>query len=129
MPVSLIQYIKIMRFIIILFFLASSGLFAQEIISSDEVKDYIGQEVTVEGTIDQVVNLNDVRGQPTYFNMDGRFPNHKFTLLLWGSNKDYFREDVFSYEGKNVKVTGLIETYRDKLQMIIRYPEQIDVLE
>lgn len=104
-----------MRLFIILFLFIAPVFFAQEVI--------------VEGTIDQVVSLKDVRGQPTYFNMDGQFPNHKFTLLLWGSDKDYFREDVFSYEGKSVKVTGLIETYRGKPQIVIREPEQIEVLE
>lgn len=118
-----------MRFIIILFFLVSPRFFAQEIISTDEVKDYIGQEVTVEGTIDQVVSLNDVRGQPTYFNMGGQFPNHKFTLLLWESDKHKFTKDGNYYEGKVIKVIGLIETYRGKPQMVISDPGQIEVLE
>lgn len=118
-----------MRLFIILFLFITPGLFAQEIISTDEFKDYIGQEITVKGTIDQVVSLKDVRGKPTYFNMGGKYPDNKFTLLLWESNKHKFTKGAQFYEGKTIKVIGLIETYRGKPQIVIREPEQIEVLE
>lgn len=119
-----------MRFIFIFFLLVTPSLFAQDtVISVNEVRDYIGQEVTVQGKVEQVVHLTSVRGKPTYFNMGGKYPDNKFTLLLWESNKHKFTKGAQFYEGKTIKVIGLIETYRGKPQIILREPKQIEVLE
>lgn len=47
-----------MRFLFIFFFLVSSNLIAQDtVISVNEASNYIGQEVIVQGKVDQVVHL------------------------------------------------------------------------
>lgn len=119
-----------MRFLTLFFLLVTSSLFAQDtVISVNEVRDYIGQEVSVQGKVDEVVSLSSTRGKPTYFNMGGKYPDNKFTLLLWKSNKHKFTKGVDYYEGRKIKVIGLIEMYRGKVQMVISDPGQIEVLE
>ena len=119
-----------MRFIFIFFLLVTPSLFAQDtVISVNEVRDYIGQEVTVQGKVEQVVHLTSVRGKPTYFNMGGKYPKQKLTLLLWDSDEHKFIKGAQFYEGKTIKVIGLIETYRGKPQIVISDPGQIEVLE
>ena len=119
-----------MRYILIFFLLVTSSLFAQDtFISVNEVRDYIRQEVTVQGKVEQVVHLTSVRGKPTYFNMGGKYADNKFTLLLWESNKHKFTKGAQFYEGKTIKVIGRIETYRGKPQMVVNGPGQIEVLE
>lgn len=47
-----------MRFLFIFFFLVSSNLIAQDaVITVNENRDYIVQEVTLQGKVDQVVQL------------------------------------------------------------------------
>ncbi len=119
-----------MRYLIIFICLVSPNLFAQDtVISVNETSNYIGQEVIVQGKVDQVVQLTSVRGKPTYFNMGGKYPKQKLTLLLWDSDEHKFIKGTQFYEGKTIKVLGTIQTYRDKPQIVIREPEQIDVLE
>ena len=63
------------------------------------------------------------------FNMGGKYPKQKLTLLLWDSDEHKFIKGTQFYEGKTIKVLGTIQTYRDKPQIVIREPEQIEVLE
>lgn len=119
-----------MYYLIIFICLVSSSLFAQDtVISVNEVRDYIGQEVIVQGKVDQVVHLTSVRGKPTYFNMGGKYPDNKFTLLLWESNKHKFTKGAQFYEGKTIKILDTIETFRGKPQIVISDPGQMEVLE
>jgi DNA/RNA endonuclease YhcR with UshA esterase domain len=53
--------------------------------------------------------------------MGDRFPNHAFTLVVWEDN-------LKTLEGKQLAITGLIEEYRGKPQIIVNNPEQIVVM-
>ena len=61
--------------------------------------------------------------------MGGKYPKQKLTLLLWDSDEHKFIKGTQFDEGKTIKVLGTIQTYRDKPQIVIREPEQIEVLE
>ena len=66
------------------------------------------------------------RGQPTYLNFDRPYPNHIFTALIWGSDRDKFGNapETF-YQGKAVCVSGVIKSYRGKPEIILKSPGQI----
>ena len=51
----------------------------------------------------------DVNGGPTFCN-DGPFPDHSFTLLVWG-------QDWSDYDGLCLWVTGEVLIYQDKPQI------------
>lgn len=114
----------------IFFLLISSSVFAQECdITIHNALDYKGKEVIVCGVVAQVSTPLNNSGNPTYFNFGGYYPNHKFTLVLWESNKHKFMEDLDYYSGKNIAVTGVVQEYRGKGQIVLVYPEQIEVIE
>jgi hypothetical protein len=48
-------------------------------------------------------------GEPTFCN-NAPYPNHNFTLLIWG-------EDWSDYDGKCIIVSGVISIYQDKPQI------------
>ena len=50
-----------------------------------------------------------VNGQPTFCN-DARYPNHSFTLLVWG-------QDWSRYDGHCLLVTGVVEYYRGRAEI------------
>lgn len=112
------------------FLLLTGGVFAQECeITIHNALEYKGEEVTFCGVISQVSTPINNSGNPTYFNFGGYYPNHKFTLVLWESNKHRFRKDLDYYNGKKVSVTGVIQEYRGKGQIVLVFPEQIEVIE
>jgi DNA/RNA endonuclease YhcR with UshA esterase domain len=112
------------------FLLFTGGLIAQECaITTNNALEYKGKEVTVCGVVSQVSTPLNNSGNPTYFNFGGYYPNHKFTAVLWESNKSNFRKDLDYYDGKRVAITGVIQEYRGKAQIVLVYPEQIVVIE
>jgi len=108
-----------------LFFI--SGLSAQtNYITPEEASKYIGKTKTVCGEVVSTNYAARSRGQPTFLNLDQPYPNQIFTVVIWGSERNKFKSppEIF-YRGKSVCVTGVIDTYRGKPQIIVRDPSQI----
>ncbi len=119
-----------MRFFIIFLFFSFQTIIAQDCtVDVKGASEYLGEEVTVCGLVSQVSTPLNNSGNPTYFNFGGYYPNHKFTAVLWESNKGNFRKDLDYYDGKRVAITGVIKEYRGKAQIVLVYPEQIVVIE
>lgn len=114
----------------IFFLLINSIVIAQECdITIHNALEYKGEEITVCGVVTQVSTPLNNSGDPTYFNFGGYYPKHKFTLVLWGSNKHRFVKDLNYYKGKKIAVTGVIQEYRRKGQIVLVFPEQIEVID
>ncbi|MYM56970.1 nucleotide-binding protein [Thalassovita mangrovi] len=94
-----------------------------ETVSPKETSYYVGETVTVEGVVSQVSTSN--RGT-TFINFGGRYPNHIFYAVIFKNNADRF-SGVRSLEGKAVAITGAIELYKGKPQIILRSPSQIEL--
>lgn len=70
----------------------------------------IGQRVTCRIVRAYCDYRPDVNGAPTFCN-DRPYPNHDFQLVVFG-------EDWSDYDGQCIIVTGLVESYRGKLQIL-----------
>ncbi len=73
-----------------------------------EAQKYIDEEVTVCGCI---VSTNYIeRASATYLNLDRKYPNHYFTLTIWGDKRKNFNgKPEENYFGKKVCVHGKIK--------------------
>lgn len=60
----------------------------------------------------------DVNGSPTFCN-DAPFPNHSFTLLVWG-------QDWSDFDGQCLLVTGKITRFRGKPQIEATRRSQVE---
>lgn len=94
-----------------------------------EAHTMVGEKATVCGTVSNVHFAESSRGKPHYINMGDRFPNHAFTLVIWESDLKKFDYNPKTLEGKQLAVTGLVEEYRGKPQIIVKQPGQIVVIE
>jgi DNA/RNA endonuclease YhcR with UshA esterase domain len=118
-------------FIVLIFaFLTSpSGSIAErEYINAIDAHKYVGMEKTVCGTVASVTYAIRTRGKPTFLNLDQPYPNQVFTVVIWGSDRNKFKNppELF-FKRKRICVTGMIETYRGKPQIVVRGPDQITV--
>lgn len=92
------------------------------ILSWDQVGDYVGQTVTVEG---DVVDTYD-SGKVTFLNFDEA---RTFTVVIFASAYPAFPqppEDL--YWRKRVRVTGQIELYQERPEIIVESPEAIEIV-
>ncbi|MGA2402148.1 MAG: hypothetical protein ABSG91_10625 [Syntrophobacteraceae bacterium] len=59
-------------------------------------------------------------------NLDNPYPNQVFTVLIRGSDRGKFEkppETLFS--GKEICVSGMIQSYQDRPEIIVKEPSQI----
>jgi micrococcal nuclease len=94
---------------------------SQEIISWKEAAQYYGQVKTIEGTI--VVTRNT--GKVCFLNFSEHWKTD-FTAVIFASDFPKFPPNPENYyRGKRIRVTGKIQEYQGKPEIILRAAAQI----
>ena len=104
--------------------IALTGVLAAAAISKPSVKidGNIGEAATVEGVVDEV---HVARNSGTIFlDMGGEYPNNTFTAVIWPEDASRF-PNVSALSGQTVKVTGMLQLYRGKQEIILREASQL----
>lgn len=86
---------------------------------------FVGQQARVCGKVASATFASRSRNQPTFLNLDKAYPNHVFTVVIWGNNRSKFQEPPEDLEGRRICVSGRIELYRGRPQIIVSSPTQI----
>lgn len=67
----------------------------------------------------------NVRGQPTFLN-DAPYPNHVFTAVIWGTSRRQFNPPPEgAWHGKALCVTGPVELFQQRPQIVVTSPSQL----
>ncbi|MCX6766888.1 MAG: hypothetical protein NT170_03895 [Candidatus Moranbacteria bacterium] len=93
-------------------------------ISFKDAGDYIGDNKCVEGKVDNVFTSG--KGN-TFLNFCPDYSSCSFSIPIFYSNKDKF-SDLKNYEGKNIQITGLIENYQGRAEIIPNNQSQIKIV-
>jgi hypothetical protein len=111
--------------ILILCFLSVSS-FAQTEIKLDDVQNHVGDSVKLKAKIYSGKYLESAERTPTFLDVGAKYPNAKLTLVIFGDVRKQFKNapETF-YEGRQEWITGKIELYKNKSQIIIYSPDQI----
>ena len=113
--------------LVVLFGILSAAI-AQDTITPKDAAKYIGQQKTVCGTVASAYFAAKVKGQPTFINLDKPYPNQIFTVLIWGSDRSKFEQSPETlYSGREICVTGMIQSYQGQPEIIVKEPSQIKV--
>jgi micrococcal nuclease len=97
-------------------------------LSALEAAAHIGEEATICGVVASATFAARSRRQPTFLNLDRPYPDHIFTVVIWGANRDAFSPPPeIAYRNRRICVTGLIKEYRGRPEMIVTSPTQITV--
>jgi micrococcal nuclease len=97
------------------------------VITAAQAMNYVGQIKTVCGTMVGGDYASSSHGSPTFLNLDQAYPNQIFTIVIWGENRGKFGAPESEYHGKQICVTGLIESYRGTAEIEVSDPSQITV--
>jgi len=122
----LLNYAKNLFFTFAFLIWASISIAQQEYVAPTDAHKYIGMEKTVCGTVASATYAVRTKGRPTFLNLDQPYPRHIFTVVIWGSDRNKFQNPPeSSFGGKRICVTGIIEDFRGKPEIIVRSPDQI----
>jgi hypothetical protein len=97
-------------------------------ITSAEARADVGQSETVCGRVVSTHHSDEGR-RPTFLNLDKPYPDYDFTILIWGADRRKFGEPEEKYRDRTVCVTGKVQSYRGRPEIIARSPSQIRVRE
>lgn len=97
-------------------------------ITIEQAAEHVGEVKTVCGVVSATRYLDDSNKRPTFLNFGAPFPNHSFTAVIMGINRDKFSSPPeIAFKGKRVCVTGLIRVSHSKPEIEIRDPSEIKV--
>jgi len=97
-------------------------------ITSFDATNHIGKTATVCGTVTQTRFMSDSLNKYTFINLDGRYPDEPFCIIIEQPDRINFSEPPeIAYRDKKICVTGLIEAFKSKAQIKIKNPSQITV--
>ncbi len=94
-------------------------------LSAEEAQRHVGEDTCVCGVVVSAHYAQRTGRQPTFLNLDKPYPNQIFTAVIWGGDRSKFGEPERAFEGKRVCVTGAIELYREKPEIILHDPAQL----
>jgi DNA/RNA endonuclease YhcR with UshA esterase domain len=93
----------------------------------DEAPGHVGEQATVCGL---VASAAYTRSQTTFLNFDKPYPNHPFFAVIFKSDREKFVEKFGPPEKlqgrKDVCVTGKIQLYQGKPEIILNDPKQLE---
>jgi hypothetical protein len=112
--------------ILLIFGLPIVGALAQPVpvVSDSDAIKYAGHRVTVEGTVAKVFKS---KSGNTFLNFGGAYPNETFVAWIPVDAPEAADASVLSLEGKRVKISGMIQLYRDKPEIKVTTKDQIVV--
>lgn len=96
-------------------------------VSLDSIKFYVGKTITVCSKVQSTfVTKGDKK--TTYINFGKPYPNNTFTAVIFSNDSANFKYIPSKYlKEKNVCITGKVELYKGKPQIIMKKEEQIKI--
>jgi DNA/RNA endonuclease YhcR with UshA esterase domain len=110
-----------LRHLAIILTMATSPTFADSI-SANDAASHVGQSATVEGTVSEVHRARS--GKATFLDIGGRYPNNAFTAVVFERSMSVVG-DLSGFDGRTVDVTGTIQLYQGKPEIIVTSRDQI----
>jgi len=89
-------------------------------VTLDNLKEHIGESVHVCGKVYGTKYLTTAKNAPTFINIGAAYPNSPLTLLIWQDVRSNFSYTPDSLDGKDICVTGKLELYKGKPEIVVQ---------
>jgi DNA/RNA endonuclease YhcR with UshA esterase domain len=89
----------------------------------EEAAKHVGETATVTGKVD---GFHQSGKGNIFLNMGGAYPNQTFTAFIPSGSAAQFT-NAQQYDGKTVSVSGKIQLYKGKPEIIVNSPSQISL--
>lgn len=95
---------------------------AEPLIDSSKAAFYVGKEAMVCGIVHEVKPFS----KGTYINIGARYPNQHVSFLVWDTDRPKFNSrfgGLSVFQGAEACARGLIENYKNSLQIKLSNPQ------
>ena len=104
--------------------------FGKNKLNTVQAKDHIDQYATVCGKVVSIKYVENGKSNPTYINLDKKFPDQSFTVVIYGDARSGFSYNPEErLNGKTICVKGKIGSYKDIPQIVVSSESQIEIVE
>jgi len=103
------------------------GAICGDKLTAAQAKDHIGETATVCGSVASARYAEKTKGSPTFINLDKPYPQHVFTVVIWGSDRAKFGQPEENWKDKKICVTGKIQEFQSKPEIVVKDPSQVVV--
>jgi len=124
-PAEVLTMKSFFRFITLTALLAGPALAADKL-TTCEARPHIGETATVCGTVTSGRYAERTRGKPTFLDIDKRYPDNPFMVLIWGEDRDKIGPPEKDLVDKRICVSGRIQQYHGKPEIIGTAPTQTE---
>ena len=117
-----------MKYILLAIILFTAQVtFAQKTIDINEAINKVGDTVTICTKIFGGRFMENSKGSPTLLNAGASYPNSPLTVVVTGDARKLFdfKPEEY-YKDKSICVTGVIELYKEKPQIVVTKKSQIE---
>jgi endonuclease G, mitochondrial len=98
-------------------------------ISAAAAKDFIGKEACVCGKVVSTKFVENGKSNPTYINLEKKFPDQIFTVIVYGNDRFNFSYKPEEYlQGKTICVRGKVGEFKGIPQIIAGKEKQVEIL-
>lgn len=94
-------------------------------LAAEEAANHVGETATVCGTVASARFSERSKAQPTFLNLDKPYPGQRFTIVIFGRDREKFGTPESALLHQRVCATGLIKLYDGRPEMIIEDPAQL----
>ncbi len=98
-------------------------------INTLQAKENIGKDACVCGKVVSTKFSENGKTNPTYINLDKKFPDQVFTLMIFGKDRENFSYKPEEFlQGKTICVKGKVGEFKGTPQIIANKEKQVEVL-
>src|SRR3989344_8597864 len=90
-----------------------------------EAINYFGMEKTLQG---KVVDVYTSKSGTVFINFEEKYPSSCFTSVIFKKNAQNMKDIINQLNDKNIYVSGMVQEYRGKPEIIINNKKQISFL-
>ena len=108
----------------LIFALATAPAIAADMIPAADAGKHVGETGTVVGVLSNVHLANS--GKLIQLEIGGAYPNNPLSAVIFKSDMGKF-PDMTAMVGKTLAITGRIEMYREKPEIVLKDISQVQV--
>ena len=102
---------------------------AQITIKAEDIGKHVGDSVKICSKVFSARYFEQAKNSPTLLNIGAAFPNQLFTVVIWSEvRKQFETAPEVLFLNQPVCVSGKVELFKDKPQIVLYSKEQIVVV-